>query len=100
MSILTWNISILTFSPFPMIILEKSCFNKSIIEETECISPCTRNLAEVAERKALISLSMKERKANMRGNEWNFMEELRRYRRSEEMRPTKEIHSKRKTKSF
>lgn len=83
-----------------MIILEKSCFNKSIIEETESISRCTRNLAEVAERKALFSLSMKERNADPRGNEFNFMEELRRYRRSEEMRPTNEIHSKRKTKSF
>lgn len=75
--------------------------NDSIIEETERIPPNTKNIAEVAERNALVSLSSKGRNIDMRRNELNLMGELKKYRRSEEMRPPVNVtNSKRKAKSF
>lgn len=83
-----------------VLITEQISFNKSIIEETESISRNTNNIAEAAERNAFISLSIKQRNADLRRSDLNLMEELRKYRKSDEMRSKEEIRSRRKTKSF
>lgn len=83
-----------------MLIKEKISCNKSIIEETESISRNTSNITEAAERNAFISLSMKQRNSDLRRKDLNFIEELRKYRKSDEMRSKEEIRSRRKTKSF
>lgn len=83
-----------------MLIKEKISCNKSIIEETESISKNTSNITEAAERNAFISLSMKQRNSDLRRKDLNFIEELRKYRKSDEMRSEGVIHSRRETKSF
>lgn len=60
--------------------------NRTIIEESEMISKNTRNIIEAAERKALLSLSNKEQYFDTRRDELNLMKELRKYRRSDDMK--------------
>lgn len=69
--------------------------------KSETISQRTRNILEAAERKALISMSTKEQSLGARRDELNLLDELRKYRRSEEMKPKQ--HSpfpRRKAKSI
>lgn len=58
---------------------------------------------EAAERKALLSLSTKDQHFDTRRNELNLLEELRKYRKSDEFPPFTKKHSpipRRKTKSI
>lgn len=74
---------------------------KSIRKESKTIPQRTRHILETAERKALSSLSTKEQNFDARRDELNLLEELRKYRRSDEMKPNQ--HSpfpKRKAKSI
>lgn len=65
------------------------------------ISQSTRNIIEAAERKALVSISIKEQNFDGRRNELNLLEELRKYRRSNEMKPKSHApFPKRKAKSI
>lgn len=74
---------------------------KTILEETKTTSQNTHNIIEAAERKALLSLSMKEQIFDARRNELNLLEELRKYRRSDQMKPkSPSPFPKRKTKSI
>lgn len=70
-------------------------------KESETISTRTRNILETAERKALMSLSTKGQNFDARRDGLNLLEELRKYRRSDEMKPKQ--HSplpRRKAKSI
>lgn len=65
------------------------------------ISQSTRNIIEAAERKALVSISIKEQNFDGRRNELNLLEELRKYRRSNEMKQKSHApFPKRKAKSI
>lgn len=75
--------------------------HKTILAESEMISQRTRDIIEAAERKALLSLSTKDQNVDARRNELNLLGELRKYRRSDEIKPKK--HSpfpRRKAKSI
>lgn len=75
--------------------------SKTFREKSEAISQRTRNILEAAERKALFSMSTKEQNSDGRRDELNLLEELRKYRRSDEMKPKQ--HSpfpRRKAKSI
>lgn len=74
--------------------------NKSILEESEIISDNTKIIADIAERNAMISISAKGRSSDLRRSELNLVEELRKYRRSNEVHTTKKAAPPRKTKSF
>lgn len=76
--------------------------NKTILNESEKISQNTQSIIEAAERKAFLSLSIKEQNIDTRRNELNLLGELRMYRRSEEAKNTAPapLHPKRKAKSI
>lgn len=74
--------------------------NKSILEESESIPKWTQVMADAAERRAIISLTAKEHNVDLRRDELNLIQELRKYRRSEELRPPNDYAVSRKTKSI
>lgn len=76
--------------------------NRSILEESQMISPNSKNIIETAERKALMSLSIKEQNVDARRDELNLLGELRKYRRSDEIKSNTPLPSypKRKAKSI
>lgn len=83
-----------------MILKDRSSANKSILEESEKISRNTQNITEAAERRAVISLSAKEHNMGLRQNELNLMQELRKYRRSDETYNKNQSIVPRNTKSI
>lgn len=75
--------------------------HKTIRADSEMISQRTRNVIEEAERKALQSLSTKDQNFDARRNELNLLQEMRKYRRSDEIKPKKQSpFPRRKTKSI
>lgn len=82
-----------------MILKDRRSANKSILEESENISRDTQVITEVAERRAVISLTAKEHNMGTRQNELNLMQELRKYRRSDEIHMQSQSGVSRKTKS-
>lgn len=68
-----------------MISKDRLSVNKSILEESESISQNTQVITDVAERRVVSSLTAKEHNMGSRQNELNLIQELRKYRRSDEI---------------
>lgn len=83
-----------------MILKDRRSVNKSILEESESISQNTQVITDVAERRAVSSLTAKEHNMGSRQNELNLIQELRKYRRSDEIHTKSQSGVLRKTKSI